>query len=71
MDDFARGVSVLLKLFFYLMFFGGILFAIGLVIMFIVERLPRLLAAALMIIVPIVAIYWIVKLIGIIARKLS
>lgn len=71
MDDFARGVSVLLKLFFYLMFFGGILFAIGLVIMFIVECLPRLLVAALMIIVPIVAIYWIVKLIGIIARKLS
>lgn len=71
MDDFARGVSVLLKLFFYLMFFGGILFAIGLVIMFIVECLPRLLAAALMIIVPIVAVYWIVKLIGIIARKLS
>lgn len=71
MDDFARGVSVLLKLFFYLMFFGGILFAIGLVIMFIVECLPRLLVAALMIIVPIVAIYWIVKLIGIIARKVS
>ena len=71
MDDFARGVAVLLKLFFYLMFFGGILFAIGLVIMFIVEALPRLLGTALMIVVPIIAIYWIIKLIGIIARKLS
>lgn len=66
-----RGVAVLLKLFFYLMFFGGILFAIGLVIMFIVEALPRLLGTALMFIVPIIAVYWIIKLIGIIARKLS
>ena len=62
---------MLLKLFFYLMFFGGILFAIGLVIMFIVEALPRLLGTALMFIVPIIAVYWIIKLIGIIARKLS
>lgn len=71
MDDFLRGVAVLLKLFSYLMFFGGILFAIGLVIMFIVEALPRLLGTALMFIVPIIAVYWIIKLIGIIARKLS
>ncbi len=71
MDDFLRGVSVLLKLFFYLMFFGTIAFfvfiAIWFVWMFLVRVAPLVLVGA----VAVTAVYWIVKLIGIIARKLS